>query len=545
VPSERFEALLADYLDGTIDAAGREELAGEVERDPAAARAFEQAVGFEALLVAAHTEPPPESVLAERLGRRAEPAPVLMLAPDRRPAFGRARALAAAAAAILIAAGVWAAVGLFGPGTPVSVPVPPPAPPNVVLAGKVLVDGVESAAAGNGARVEVLGDQPAEIRLADGSNAVLAPKSLAVLHGPVGEVRQVVELTGGKGDFRVEKEPRQFKVETPLGSVTVLGTRFSVELRPGEGEKKGKPSLAVAVTDGTVEVNYAGKPETLAAGASKVFPEEPRKEPPKSGLPDGAVGFAGLLKGAVTAKADRGIDFKVTEVVKTWEASKAADPKVLLGLTVKVTASWVKGEGEKKGHPNELQLRFLKKLEVGQEATLDVKNVERDVFAIAELTKDQLAWVKEGQEPKKENPLPEGARGFAGQLRGTVVKRRDQEIGLKVVEVVKAWETSKAADPKALAGLTIKVTAAWVRVEGGKGHGNELHLAFFRTLEVGREVTLDVRNVEREVFAIGELTKEQAERAKDARKPEGDRKPERKPDGDKKPEPPKSGRDEF
>ena len=157
---------------------------------------------------------------------------------------------------------------------------------------------------------------------------------------------------------------------------------------------------------------------------------------------------------------------------------------------------------------------------------------------------DEVKKPDEGKKdpPKKENPLPEGARGFAGQLKGTVAKKRDRGIDLKVTEVVKTWEASKATDAKVLVGLTVRVTASWVKGEGDnkKGHPNELQMAFLRTLEVDKEVTLDVKNVERDVFVITELTKEQAEVAKNAKKPEGD-KGEKKPEGegDKKPEPPK------
>lgn len=141
---------------------------------------------------------------------------------------------------------------------------------------------------------------------------------------------------------------------------------------------------------------------------------------------------------------------------------------------------------------------------------------------------------------KKENPLPEAARGFAGMLKGTVVKKRDWGIDLKVTEVVKTWEANKATDPKVLVGLTVRVVASRVKVEGQKPQPNELQMAFIRTLEVDKEVTLDVKNVERDVFVIQELTKEQQETAKGAKKPEGD-KGEKKPEGDKKPEQPKTG----
>jgi ferric-dicitrate binding protein FerR (iron transport regulator) len=545
VPSERFEALLADYLDGTIDAAGSAELAGEVERDPAAARDFEAAVGFEALLVAAHTEPPPESALAERVGRKAEPAPVL------RPTSWGTRAAAVAAAAILIAAGIWAALQVFNsqpPPTIAKAPVPAPGAPNQVLAGKVLVDGVESAAAGirNGARVEVLGEQPAEIQLADGSKAVLAPKSQAVLRGPVGEVRQVVELTSGKGDFKVEKEPRQFQVKTDLGSVTVTGTVFSVELRPreakGEGEMKGKLGLVLAVTVmvGSVQVNYGGKDHSVNVGPTQVFGEEPKKETPKSTLPEGVVGFAGQVKGTVVAKVEGGMDFKVSEVLKVWDANKATDPKALAGMTIRVISPWVK-VGDKMQQAG-TRLAFIRKLQVGQEIpALEIRNTEREIFIITELTKEQAAWAREGQEGKKEEPKkeePKKEESIVGKkfvlsdkaaeatFSGVIVGREKANLKIKIAE---------SADKRLPAGETvIFFPSAMEKGEGGQWHVTRAYGEVIERLRAGDKVEGGAFFDEHPRLAYITVTA----------RGEGEKRPERK-EPEKRPEPPKSGGDEF
>lgn|GEM_PF-1454562 len=538
MPDERFESLLADYLDGTIDAAGREELANTVERDPAAARAFEEALGFEALLVAAHTEPQANAELVGRIGRRVGDAPV------PRSSYWRTRVAAAAAAAILIAAGIWAAMGLFGSKSALVEPVP--SAPNQLLAGRVLVEGVEieGRGIGNGARLQVLGTTPAQIRLADGSMAVLAAGSQAVLHGPVGEVRQVVELARGRGDFRVEKEPRQFRVDTGLGSVAVTGTEFSVELRPreakGEGEMKAKLGLALAVTVlvGSVQVNYDGKDHLLTAGPTRVFGEEPRKEEPKATLPDGAVGFSGQVRGTVAVKNDRGIGLKVAEVLKTWPGSKAADPKTLVGLTIKVTASWVKGEGEKKGHPNELQLTFLRRLEVGQEVTLEVKNVEREIFVILELTKDQAAWAKEGpkEEPKKDEPrkveivvgqkIGLSDKAAEATFSGTLVGREKANLKVKIAE---------STDKRLPAGETVVFfPAGWEKGEGGQWRVTRAYAEIVERLRAGDKVEGGAFFDEHPRLAWLTVTA----------RGEGEKRPERK-DPEKKPEPPKSGGDEF
>src|SRR5208337_4784714 len=100
-------------------------------------------------------------------------------------------------------------------------------------------------------KIKVLGEEEAKIILADGSTAKFAPQSEAVLQGPAGQVRQVVELASGKGSFEVLKGVNEFKVETAVGSVTVTGTVFAVELRPKPAvgvRPDSKPRLTLAVT---------------------------------------------------------------------------------------------------------------------------------------------------------------------------------------------------------------------------------------------------------------------------------------------------------
>jgi ferric-dicitrate binding protein FerR (iron transport regulator) len=90
------------------------------------------------------------------------------------------------------------------------------------------------------------------------------------VRGKVGDVREVVELTQGRGTFHVAHGAGQFRVETSLGTVTALGTEFTVELRSG----KGKRTLRVAVTAGTVEVFNNGKRRVLSAGQRRAFGDD-------------------------------------------------------------------------------------------------------------------------------------------------------------------------------------------------------------------------------------------------------------------------------
>jgi ferric-dicitrate binding protein FerR (iron transport regulator) len=75
----------------------------------------------------------------------------------------------------------------------------------------------------------------------------------------------------------------QFRVETAVANVTVLGTEFSVKLDSrtrGEGKRSGRVrnTLTVAVTEGSVKVDSAGKSYVLTAGERRTFPERAKRE---------------------------------------------------------------------------------------------------------------------------------------------------------------------------------------------------------------------------------------------------------------------------
>ncbi|MCY3024305.1 MAG: FecR family protein [Planctomycetota bacterium] len=275
MPSENFESMVTDCFDGVLPPADGEALAAEIERDEAAAHLFAQALALEALLIAAQREPPNAAKLLAAMRSTGVLArgPVALRASSQW--HGRFAWRVAAAAAVIVLVGL-AWLGLRG-----RTPGPSSADaPNQVVAGSVLANGVPAVRIPNGSRVTVAGESRAVIRLADGSEAALHPGAVAVLRGPVGAVRQVVELERGAGTFKVTADPKQFSVATPLGSVMVMGTEFSVELRPVEREggdrmeRKAAVLLAVAVLAGSVRVEFDSKTWTLSAGESRVFGAE-------------------------------------------------------------------------------------------------------------------------------------------------------------------------------------------------------------------------------------------------------------------------------
>jgi len=280
-------------------------------------------------------------------------------------------AAAAACLAIIVGIVVWSASG--------------PAIPFTVVAGDVRVEGP---------RVEVAGTAPAMFRMSDGSEAELAPASAAVFHGRKGDARQVVELSQGTGRFKVAKAPESFRVDTSVGTVSVLGTEFSVELRR---QKKGPPALAVSVASGRVRVEAAGQKRELGPGESRVFGVEP---PPEKKEPRPV--FNGTVRGRVVGKGDAHILLAVDAVVSSRKESSADVAEGLPGRTLKITLS--KRKDLDQGF-DKVQFLFLRKLEMGQELSLDVRQVKGDEFAVGALTEEQHQWAAPREDrPEKKKP---------------------------------------------------------------------------------------------------------------------------------------------
>jgi transmembrane sensor len=181
---------------------------------------------------------------ASEIIRREQARPVVgeVARPGRRrvPAFALA-----AAAVVLVALGIRAAIG-----DPSARPVPPAAATTEIVTGP---------------------DERVTVTLTDGSVVRLAPEShFRFVDGP-GERR--VELNG-RAYFAVAKvDGKPFRIETPSGEATVLGTQFDLDGREGHFRLvvvQGR--VAVAAADSAVEVGprqmasmNAGAPPTVVA----------------------------------------------------------------------------------------------------------------------------------------------------------------------------------------------------------------------------------------------------------------------------------------
>jgi ferric-dicitrate binding protein FerR (iron transport regulator) len=296
-----------------------------------------------------------------------EPATAPLLKPAaivRRPWILPAVA-ATACFALIIAVVLWKSGG--------------PAEPFKVMSGDVKTEG---------SRVEVAGTTSALIRMSDGSEAQLAPASSAVFRGRVGDARQVVELQQGSGSFKVAKAPDSFRVDTPSGRVSVLGTEFSVELRK---QKKGPAALAVSVASGRVRVEAGGVTRELGPGESRVFGPEP---PPEKKEPRPV--FNGVVLGTVMGKGDAHVLLQVTQIISSRKDTPAELAASLPGRTLKVSARRKDGESA----AEKIQFLYVRKLEIGQEVSLDVRQIKGDDFVIGALDEAQAQWALPKEEHK-------------------------------------------------------------------------------------------------------------------------------------------------
>jgi ferric-dicitrate binding protein FerR (iron transport regulator) len=296
--------------------------------------------------------------------------------PAREPRYRR---LVPVVAAAILLAGIifWAVSG--------------PAAPYEKVSGEATIEG---------SKVEVSSAAPAVFRMSDGSEAKLAPSTSAIFHGRKDSARQVVEISQGAGSFKVAKAPESFRVDTPSGRVLVLGTEFSVEVRK---QKKAGPALAVAVASGRVRVEHGGKSLELGPGESRVFgevvekkdPPVEKKDPPK----ESRLVFNGVIQGKVVGKGDAALSMVVDRVVSSRKDSSPELAERMPGRTIKVSVGRRK-DGDPP--PDKIQMLFIRKIEVGQELTLDVRQMKGDDFIIGALTEAQAQWAVPPREERRE-----------------------------------------------------------------------------------------------------------------------------------------------
>jgi len=225
--------LICAYLDGTISPGEREALDALLRREPEAAELF-----YDLAL---------QHVLLHRIGKEEA---------LRTGRFLR-RAIAAAAAAVILAAGVFLAFALF------------PRYPAPRAEGGFVLEGGEKL--GRGA--VLVAREEARVYLGGYCTLVLSPGTRLSLAGEEG--REAVFLHEGAVTCRVDSGRGGFTVQTRWGSVSVRGTVFTV--------RAGDDGMEVEVMRGAVAVSAGGEKRLLAAGEGYRFP--PRPSLPSGGTP--------------------------------------------------------------------------------------------------------------------------------------------------------------------------------------------------------------------------------------------------------------------
>ena len=154
----------------------------------------------------------------------------------------------------------------------------------------------------------------------------------------------------------------------------------------------------------------------------------------------------------------------------------------------------------------------------------------KKVVSISIVSAIALAWGIAEARTEADESLPEGLRGFSGQVRGVVVRKGEKNtFDFNVARVLRILKDNRAEAPESIAGRTVPVGPRWTKGEDGKWHPVERHAAFIRGLKPGQEITLEIRNVEHSHFSILELSEDQ-------RKLAGQKHAERKTATDRKPE---------
>lgn len=106
---------------------------------------------------------------------------------------------------------------------------------------------------------------------------------------------------------------------------------------------------------------------------------------------------------------------------------------------------------------------------------------------------------------------PDGAKGFAGMVKGRVISATVNEAAVEVTAIEHVWKHSTAADPKSLVGKRITIRVAPDLYQRKPGY-LALVRKFFGGLKAGDVESFDVRQAQEGGFLFLELTEAQRTR---------------------------------
>ncbi len=102
-----------------------------------------------------------------------------------------------------------------------------------------------------------------------------------------------------------------------------------------------------------------------------------RVERREIGLPDGMVGFRGVLVGRIMRKLDRGFVLKIERVVKVWEDNRADNPEAAIGKELIITIRADEELGER-------FLHTLRTFEIGERVLVEAFHFEGNRLTVVE-----------------------------------------------------------------------------------------------------------------------------------------------------------------
>ena len=167
----------------------------------------------------------------------------------------------------------------------------------------------------------------------------------------------------------------------------------------------------------------------------------------------GGAGFKGIIVGRLVKKdVERGtFEVMVDRVPRVWKNNRARDPKSLQGTQVSATGLTGK------------HLDALLVTQKGETIEFGAFGDEAgQAYRVVELFR-KVAPIKPGDYPE----LPEGLRGFRGELVGKVVKKDPTmlQLNVKVLKVKRTWDQNRASQARSAVGNTISVGGFWRRKE--------------------------------------------------------------------------------
>jgi len=274
--AERTDLLVEAYLDGTLDRAGAETLAGLIRSGGAQAAEIRRRLEFTGLLGQALDTADDDGVaraVGERLDAEGETAAFAIRVVRSLPARTHARrraarmpALAAAALVMVAILGAW--LMATRPGAAASWRVIAAAPGSLILRAGATLAARSELALVPGDTVQAAG--AATLRGSDGSSLVLDAGARLAIEPAANGMR--LRLERGELEAEIAPQPAHhtFVLDTPRARVEVIGTRFTLNAAPTATRLDLEHGVVrlIRLSDGATLVMHADQTATVADGTA-------------------------------------------------------------------------------------------------------------------------------------------------------------------------------------------------------------------------------------------------------------------------------------